>query len=929
MQSNRLGFVAAEKYIHMSAGRDCAAPPDTHLPTGESLIHRTVMISKPINTFISCVVLSVAMAAFTVLRAQPSPSIHVAGLSCDHAVNPLAVDHLTPTLSWILRSTRRGDRQRAYRILVSRDPGTLKHGIGDLWDSGKVESDNSTDVVYGGAAPAAGERCYWQVRVWDELDRASSWSKPGLWQIGLLEASDWHAQWISAAPNEKSAAPLFRRAFSLTGKIKRATAFIYGLGWYELYLNGTKVGDQVLAPANSHYDRVNLYDTYDVTALLRQHGNAVGVMLGGGYDSTYSQWGWRWEKSKRFIVQIRIDMADGSHQEIASDQQWRTHDGPIAACGIYSGEHYDARNEHSGWNTVGFDDRDWSPVIKTDSPNGILAANTMPPLRVTQTIAPVNITEPRPGVFVVDMGQNFAGWARVRMQGRRGDSVTLHYSELIGSTGMIDPWTNRRANATDIYIFKGSRTETYEPRFTYHGFRYVEITGARKKPTADMVEGRVVHADFATEGSFDCSNATLNRVAQNFRWSMTSNFMSIPTDCSMRDERTPCAMDSRVYEEGAMYLFPMYRYYRKWLRDSRGGKGNPDWDGDQVLLPWRLYMCYGDKAILQENYDAMKNFVDTVAGRTPDFIYRGGYGDWCAPNNGTWESYFSNVAAVNTCLFFTCVETAANAASVLHDETSVKHYRALADSIRLAYNAAFFHPGQNMYGNGSQTEDILPLALNIAPPDRTEDVARHLVHTISTGKDGHLDTGITGTEYIGDVLCDHGYGDLALHIFTQRTYPGFGHQIELGATTTWEQWYSKGGMNSHNHAMFSGAAATLFSRFGGVQPVEAGYRKFIVNPAAVDSLEWVRVRIETVRGRVQSKWQRHGKTFTLEVEVPFGAEAEVHIPAAAAHDVFESGVPAAQALGVTYVGRHAKAEIYSVGSGVYRFTATCSLSGSD
>jgi alpha-L-rhamnosidase len=880
------------------------------------------MQSSPNRWLLLCALLYLPLTVQASPVAKASQSINVAGLYCDHAVNPPAVDHRMPMLSWILSSARRGTRQSAYQILVSRNPGSLRRGIGDLWDSGKVESDNSTNVVYGGAALASGEQCYWKVRVWDELGQASSWSEPGHWQVGLLDSSDWHARWISATPNESAASPLFRREFSLSGKILRATAYIYGLGWYEFYLNGTKVGDHVLAPPNSHYDRENLYDTYDVSKLLRQNGNAVGVMLGGGYDSTYSRWGWKWEQSKRFILQIRIDMADGSHHEILSDRHWRSHEGPITACGIYAGETYDARNEQKGWSTLGFDDRDWSPVTETDSPGGRLVANTMPPIRVTQTISPVNITEPRPGVFVADMGQNFAGWARIQMQGQRGDSIKLHYSELIDSTGMIDPWTNRRARATDVYIFKGNGVESYEPRFTYHGFRYVEIAGPRKKPTAEMVQGRVVHADFGSEGSFTCSNATLNRVAQNFRWSMTSNFMSIPTDCAMRDERTPCSMDSRVYEEGAMYLFPMYRYYRKWLRDSRGGKGNPDWDGDQVLLPWRLYFFYGDTAILRENYEAMKTYVDTVTSRTPGLVYRDGYGDWCAPNTGTWESYFSNVAAVNTALFFQCVEIVANSASVLSDERAVTKYRALADSIRLAYNVAFFNPEHSSYGNGSQTEDIMPLALNIAPPDRKEQVAGHLVHTIVIEKEGHLDTGITGTEYIGDVLCDFGHGNTALQVFIQETYPGYGHQIKLGATTTWEQWYSKGGMNSHNHAMFSGAAATLFSRFGGIQPVEAGFRRFVVKPSVIDSLQWVRVRIETVRGRVQSKWERHGKTFTMEVEVPVGAEVEVYVPTSGAGDTFESGVPAAKALGVKYLGRHAQAEVYCIGSGIYRFSTS-------
>ena len=860
------------------------------------------------------------MAAPAGAATAPSP-LRVARLSCDHAVNPIAVDHPKPVLGWVLRSEQRGTRQSAYQVLVSRDQSSLRSGIGDLWDSGKMSSENSTDVTYAGLPLSSGTRCFWQVRVWDEAGRPSAWSEPGWWQVGLLDPSDWHARWISAAPAETAAAPLFRREFSLPARVVRATAYVYGLGWHELYLNGHKVGDQVLAPPNSHYDRLNFYDSHDVTAVLKEHGNAVGVMLGGGYDSSYSRWGWKWEGSKQFIVQICIDLADGSYQEIISDGQWRSHESPITSCGIYSGETYDARKDPGGWTTFGFDDRSWTPVVVAMPPGGRLVANTLPPLRVIRTITPVSITEPRPGVFVADMGQNFAGWVRIHMQGHRGDSVRLHYSELIDSTGMIDPWTNRIARATDIYVFKGEGTESYEPRFTYHGFRYVEITGPRKKPTPAMVEGRVVHADFGNEGSFTCSDTMLNRVAQNFRWSMVSNFMSFPTDCPMRNERTPCSMDSRVYEEAAMYLFPMYRYYRTWLRNSRGVYGNPDWDGDQVLLPWRLFRCYGDTAILRENYPTMRAYVDTIARRTPDLIYRGGYGDWCAPNTGTWESYFSNVAPVNTAVFFQCADAVANAASVLGDTSGAAAYRALAEAIRLAYNAAFFHPDQDTYGNGSQTEDILPLALHIAPPDRREKIADHLARTIVVDNDGHLDTGITGTEIIGDVLCDHGYGDLALRVFTNDTYPGFGHQVRLGATTTWEQWDPVGGMNSHNHAMFSGASATLYSRFGGIQPVGAGYRRFMVKPTVTDPLSWVRVGIETVRGRIRSAWQRQGTDFTLEVEVPVGAEAEVHVPVDASATVLESGVQAAMAPGVRYLGRRDQTEVYAVGSGVYNFSS--------
>lgn len=881
------------------------------------------MLPKPNILLLLCTCIGVwtATAGSTPPDPGSASSLRITSMSCDHAVDPIAVDHPTPTLGWRSASTRRGARQSAYRILVSRDVRSLQRGIGDLWDSGKRVSDNSTNVVYAGVPLAAGERCYWKVRVWDDVGRASAWSTPGYWQIGLLEPSDWHAQWISACPEETSAAPVFRREFTLTARVTRATAYVYGLGWYELFLNGQKVGDHVLAPANSHYDRLNLYDSYDVTSLLRMRGNAVGIMLGGGYDSSYSRWGWKWEGSKRCIVEIHVELEDGSRQKILSDDQWRCHAGPITACGIYAGETYDARNELDGWDTYGCDDRAWRPVQVTASPGGRLVASTLPPLRVTQTITPVSITEPRPGVYVADMGQNFAGWARIHMRGERGDTVRLHYSELIDSTGMIDPWTNRIARATEVYVFKGRGMETYEPRFTYHGFRFVEITGPRRKPTPAMVEGRVVHADLGSEGSFACSDTMLNRVARNFRWGMTSNFMSFPTDCPMRNERTPCSMDSRVYEEAAMYLFPMYRYYRTWLRNSRGVFGNPDWDGDQVLLPWRLFACYGDTAILRENYTTMRTYVDTIALRTPDLIYRGGYGDWCAPNEGTWPTFFRSVAAVNTALFFQCAETVAKTAAVLGDTSAAHRYARLADAIRSAYNAAFYHPDANAYGDGSQTEDIMPLALGIVTPDNATNVAAHLARTIVLDKDGHLDTGITGTTSIGDVLCDHGYGDLAVRVYTNETYPGFGHQIRLGATTTWEQWSPTGEMHSHNHAMFSGAYATLFSRFGGVRAAAPGYERFIVQPATFTTLTRASVVIETIRGRIRSSWRREGEAYALEVEVPVGSRAEVHVPIAGRGNVSESGKPAAQAPGVTFLRRDATGAVYNVGGGVYRFVA--------
>lgn len=867
------------------------------------------------------VIFFAGIALFPVVcdTAKAVSSVRIVAVYCDHMTDPLAVETSAPKLRWVLDSKERGARQTAYQIIVSRNPHSLAKNIGDLWDTGKVPGDDNTGVRYSGAALTSADRCWWKVRVWDGHNRVSAWSKPAKWEVGFLSAADWHGKWIAQSAAE-DAAPLFRREFKLNGKVQQARLRIYGLGWYEAFLNGNKVGDHVLAPANSHYDLVNLYDTYDVTSLLTEGSNAIGVMLGGGYNAGYSQWGWKWEKSKRFILQLWIEMTDGSIQEIVSDKNWRTASGPITYCDIYNGERYDSRLQRPGWCNSGYDDKTWSPAQPTDAPGGRLLPSTMPPVRMKQTLQPIAITKINESTYVVDMGQNFAGWVRMSVAGARGDSVVLRYSELVDANGRLDPWSNRKARATDVYIFKGTGTEVYEPRFTYHGFRYVEVSGLRQPLTRKMIQGRVVHADLQHTGSFVCSNRLLNRVVENFRWSMLSNFMSIPTDCAARDERTPCAMDSRVVEEGAMYLFPMYRYYAKWLRDNAGGTGNPDWSGDFVLLAQRLYDWYGDASVLEEHLPSMKNYVDLLRTRVVDLIYKDGFGDWCAPNVGTWESYFSNVAPVNTALFQQCAAAVAAAAGVLQDSTAMLRYHDLADSVRHAYNQTFFHENLNTYGNGTQTEDILPLAFSFVAKDKERQVADHLVHTILKDKQGHLDTGITGTRYIGDVLCDAGYANIAFQVLTQRTYPGYGHQIDSGATTTWEQWHAKGGMNSHNHAMFSGPMATLFSRFGGIRPMAPGFRRLLIKPALTDSLTWVRTSIETVRGAVSVQWRREFDQLHLDVHIPPGAEAEIHLPSLLAPEVLESRVPAGKAPHVLYSGRCDAAEVFLMGSGDFHFT---------
>lgn len=886
-----------------------------------------------------CVAL-VALALTCAVAAGDESGVQVSQLRCEYRDDPLGIDTLRPRLSWILESAERGQRQTAYQVLVAGSRDALNADRGDLWDTGRVDSDRTVHVVYDGKPLASGMRCWWKVRVWDRDGRASAYSRPAWWQVGLLEQSDWSARWIGrpeqAVSDDQDTRPgstLLRKRFELPDEVKRATASVVGLGWYELYLNGAKVGDHVLAPPNSRYGRRVLFDTFDVTEQLRQGANAVGIQLGAGYDAEYSRWGWKFLGSQRVIAQIDVELADGRQVRIATDGSWRMAPGPITSCGIYSGETYDARRERDGWSTPEFDDADFTPVALLEGPGGALRPNTMPPMRVVETIRPVEVSEPKPGVFVFDMGQNFAGWVRLRVEGPRGTKVVIRHSELLGDDGMIDPWTNRNAEATDTYILRGEGVETHEPRFTYHGFRYVELTGYPGRPTADDVTGCAVHAEVGSAGQWTCSDPLLNRIQQNFLRGMRSNLMGIPTDCPMRDERTPCAMDSHVFEETAIYNFHMNAYYVKWARDIRGepmlpdwpGDGeHPDWSADRVLLPWRLWWYYADRRALQENYQSMKDYVDSVHARTPEHIYKMRFGDWCAPNPGkSWEDFFHDVEVVNTALYYRITRLLSRSAAVLGKSDDAARYGRLADAIRDAFNRELRSADEVTYGDGSQTTSLLPLTFGMVPAGKVDAVFDGLVERILTTDKGHLDTGITGTRYLFDVLADHGRPDVAMTILSQRTYPSYGHQIDQGATTTWEQWSFRGPMNSHNHAMFAGPGVSFYSRFAGIRPAAPGFKRIVVRPVVPPGLDEVEAAVETVHGRIASRWSQDPgqRRLQLDVTIPVNTTAEVHVPCDDAGSVIEGGRPVDEVDSVRLVRVEDGSAVFEVGSGDYEFVS--------
>lgn len=826
----------------------------------------------------ACLCICVSVTGCNVNGGRREQGMEPVNLKCEYLTNPIGID-TQPRFSWNFASEKRGMGQSSYRILVSSSMKNLDKENGDKWDSGKIDSDESILVEYKGKELQSGETCFWKVIAWDSAN--VQWeSEPAMFEMGLLKKDDWKGKWIAASQRIETdePSPLMRKEFSLQSKVRKARAYVYGLGWYELHLNGAKVGDQVLTPANTDYSKTNLYNTYDVTTMLNEGKNAVGIWLGNGYGKGYSQWGWKWEQSKCALLQLNIEYEDGRKESIVTDETWTFGSSPIVQNHIYHGETYDAAKEQKGWDTAAFDDTSWKPVEMVEGPGAPLKASTMPPLKVVKTIKPIMMYQPDKYTYVFDLGQNFSGWARIKLQGEAGTTVALRYSELMDENNTIDPWTNREAKAIDTYILKGQGEEIFEPRFTYHGFRYVEVTGYTGKLELDSLEGRVVHADLEDIGTFTTSNPLLNQIQSNFRWGMLSNFASIPTDCPQRDERTPCLMDSMVVEEAAIQNFGMGAYYTKWMDDILGNPRNPDWGGDQVQLAWNLYQYYGDKRIVADNVDVYKRYVEYMDTKTRKHIYKDGFGDWCPPNNNTWESFFSNVALVNTALHYRNTELTARMAEIAgknEEKTSLLH---LADKIREAFHQNFWDEELGYYDNGRQTTDILPLVFGLVPESKKDTVVKHLVNNIMIDKAGHLDTGIFGTKYLLEALADTGNINTAYTILTQQTYPSFGDQIKQGATTTWEQWAFKGGMHSHNHAMFAGIGASFYTRLAGIQPLEPGYRTIGIRPYIPADLKSVDCSLQTVRGKVACRWQVTENGLEMEVTIPANTRGEIRIP---------------------------------------------------
>lgn len=843
----------------------------------------------------------------------------VGELKCNYLVDPLGVETPFPLLSWVLHSSQRGQEQSSYRIMAASSYNLLKAGKTDLWDTGKVKSNQSTNISYAGKPLQSSEPCYWKVYIWDINGEMTGESAIAFFQMGLLKESDWKAKWICSALgatdiDKAISAPLFRKSFIIEKKVVKATAYICGLGYQELYINGSKIGEDVLAPAFTRYDKTVLYNTYDISNCFVNGENVIGVILGNGWYNTFTKdaWDYRqapWRHHPKLIFQAQVILEDGEELILGTNETWKVSKGPIVFDGLRNGEYYDARLEVKDWNKPGFDDSIWPAAHISKGPGGILQSFQMTPIRVTGTIKPVALKEVAKDVWVYDLGQNISGWAQLRVSGPCGTEVVLRYAEQLNEDGSIntseiDKFVYSGEYQTDKYTLKGEGQEIWEPRFTYHGFRYIEVTGFPGNPTLDNICGCVVHTAFDSSGEFECSNALLNKIQNCARWSTLTNYHGMPTDCPQR-EKNGWTGDALLSAEQVLLNFNPMTAYTKWMRDFKavqrlngqlpgvvptGGWGfnwgsGPAWDSAMVLIPWYMYVYNADSSILNEMYENMKQYVDFMTSMSSEYLVDFGLGDWCPPIGGP-DAYKCPTVITDTAYYYVDAEVVSKVARILGKAGDSEKYEKLARNIRNAFRLNFLDTESGIVKSNCQTALSCALYQGLVNDEEKQRVLEKLIEQVEE-QDRHIDCGILGTKYMLHTLTDLGRADLAYAIATQTTFPSWGNWIMKGATTLWETWDGKA---SRNHHMFSDISAWFYKGLAGINPdvEKPGFRHFIIKPNPVGDLTWVKAWHESIYGRIVCNWRVEHEEFRLELEIPVGSSATLYLPTTDPDSVYES-----------------------------------------
>ncbi len=900
---------------------------------------------------------------------QQSPTLPPpTNLQCEYRVNPLGVDAIPPRLFWEITGTPRGTMQSAYQVMVASMDSLLNAGKPDLWNSGKVNSNENIQIAYQGKALESGKRYCWKVRFWDQDGNVSDYSEPAWWEMGLIHPGDWKGNWVYngvAAPDSEedmykdTPAPLFRKEFSVSKKIASARLYISGLGYYEAYLNGQRVGDHVLDPGWTDYAKRVQYATFDVTAMLQSGSNAIGVMLGNGWYNPLPLYLFNRLNLRKilkigqpeFIAQLNIIYTDGTSDQVVSDNSWKTGEGPILMNNVYLGEKYDARLEQEGWDDTGFNDSQWKTAVSAQPPGGTLVAELQPPVRITSFIAPVKMNEPKKGVYIFDMGQNFAGVARLKVSGPAGTKVRMRYGELLNPDGTLNdkstmachimegsyvkhrPGAPLNANQTDTYILKGKGLEIYKSSFTFHGFRYVEVTGFPGKPNMKSVMGLRMNSDLEPAGSFECSDSLLNKIQHNAQWTFLSNVFSIESDCPGR-EKFGYGGDMVTASEAYMLNFNMARFYSEAVEnfadDQRPGGGMPECAPDNgiydegltsdtgpigwmLAFPWlqkKLYTYYGDKRILEKQYSATQNLVEFVHQNAPDNLVEKGISDH--------ESLVSKPYRVSgTAFYYDLVKSLAGFAAILGKTDDFGKYSQLAGNIKQSFINTLVDKTSGKVDSATQASQSIALYYNLVPENLKQATLSVLAHDIKS-HGNHLTTGIFGTKMMFEVLRRNNMNNLALAMNDQHDFPGYGYMIDSGATTIWESWKGSG---SRNHPMFGSVSEWLFKGIGGISPADdaSGFNHIVIKPDFSDSLHSVDASYHSIRGLIQSSWKFVPGKVIFTVVIPGNTTASVYFPTTNTDRIREGNNPITKIRQITFIRNEGGSSVFKVGSGHYTF----------
>ncbi|MCH4551652.1 glycoside hydrolase family 78 protein [Aestuariibaculum lutulentum] len=879
---------------------------------------------------------SLALAFLISLSALAQNEIKLNNLQCEMLTNPLGIDVVQPRLSWQLDTDAFQVQQTAYHILVASSPEKLANNEADLWDSGKVNSDTTVNIQYTGKRLNSKDEAFWKVKVSTNKGE-SNWSETALWSMGILTYAEWKStRWIgynqlfpgdSVSQFAKLSARYIRKPINLKSKVKNAKVYIMGMGLYEFYINGEKIGDQVLAPVPTDYTQNVKYNVFDVTSQLQEGDNVLGTILGNGRFFAMRQ-EYKPYKIKSFgfpkmALQLDVEYEDGSKETIKTDESWKfTPYGPIRSNNEYDGEVYDARKEMPNWNNVGFDDSDWLNMMWVQEPGGFFEAQMTPNMKIMDAVKPVSISATNRGTYILDMGQNMVGWLQIKVKGNRGDKITMKFAESLQDDGSLYIANLRDARTTDEYILKGDGEEVWEPTFVFHGFRFVELTGFKSKPSLDQFLGKVVYDNMETTGTFECSNETMNQIFKNAFWGISGNYKGMPIDCPQRNERQPWLGDRTTGAYGESFIFDNQTLYAKWLDDIKYSQtldgGIPDvapafwryygdgvtWQGAYMKVADMLYTQFGDEKVIKDHYPFMKKWLLYMEANylKDDLMTKDKYGDWCVPPESleiirsSDPTRLTDGELLSSAFYYHLLQIMKKFAKIEgNSDADIPYYDDLAERIKRAFNAKYFNRENYSYANNTVTANVLPLAFDMVPDGLADKVFENMVYQIEVVKEGHISTGVVGTQFLMRTLTNFGRGDLAFKLASNKTYPSWGYMVENGATTIWELWNGNTAdpkMNSQNHVMLLGDLMIwYYENMAGIKsnPEKPGFKEIIMKPDFKAGLSYVNASYKSIHGEIKSHWKLNRNKLHWEVTVPANTSAKVYVPTTDASKVTLNG----------------------------------------